>query len=250
MIRRHIITARTALVIMARSFLAYLFKPHLNDVPGTRVPLSAPVIVLCLFALSLMATAIFGALALPLLMITEAAPGEQLQQVMSQPIGSVLLAVIVLGPLIEEIMFRGWLSGTWRAFFGSALFIALFFGGAPLIVRTVDAPAYVVQLGLAVLGLASFRLLSPIDAGKRAPYFEKAFPYLFWGQGLVFGLLHFKNVAASSSVVATLATLPLVLCAWLWGYARIVIGLQGAIFLHAAYNVPAVLGMFAMMLVH
>lgn len=91
------------------------------------------------------------------------------------------------------------------------------------------------------------RLLSPIDGGKRLPGFERIFPYLFWAQGLVFGALHLKNMAASSSIIAILFVLPLVMCAWLWGYARLMTGLGGAVILHAACNVPAVLGTIALM---
>lgn len=39
-------------------------------------------------------------------------------------------------------------------------------------------------------------------------------------------------------------------CAWPRGYARIVIGLRGAVLLHAAYNVPATLGTLAVMILH
>ena len=240
--------ARTALIIVARSFSAYLSRPCLAADARTELALSPLMVGLCLLALSLAVTAMLGVVALPLLLMSEAAPGAQLQQIFSQPIPSVVLAVIILGPVIEEITFRGWLSGTSRAVFGSALFVALALGAAPSIAEAVGGFAVFIQLGLVTLGLAALRMLSPIDGGKPLPHFNRIFPYLFWAQGLIFGILHFRNVAASSSAIAILATLPLVICAWPWGYARIVIGLRAAILLHAAYNVPALLGMLAWMI--
>ena len=235
-----------ALVMVARSFLLFLWKPKLSISRDDHLPLSPLVIGASLLALSVAATAIFAVLALPLFLMAEAAPGGQLQQVFSRSVVSVVLAVIVLGPLIEEVMFRGWLSGTWRSMCGSALFVGLVFGVLPRMDGLFPVSATIIQLGLAVIGLIGFRLLSPIDSGKRLPYFHRAFPYLYWAQGLVFGVLHFQNVSTNSPIIAVLSTLPLVICAWIWGYARICLGLGSAVLLHAAYNVPAVAGMLAL----
>jgi len=42
-------------------------------------------------------------------------------------------------------------------------------------------------------------------------------------------------------------TLPLVVCGWLWGYARVVLGLPAALVLHMAYNVPSAVGIAVVM---
>jgi len=42
-------------------------------------------------------------------------------------------------------------------------------------------------------------------------------------------------------------TLALVVCGWLWGYTRVVLGLPAALVLHMAYNVPAGMGMAVVM---
>jgi membrane protease YdiL (CAAX protease family) len=177
--------------------------------------------------------------------MAEAAPGSQLQQAFSRSVASVGLAAIVLGPLIEEVMFRGWFSGTWRSVDGSALFCALVFGIIHLVDGLFSVSASILQLALDLIGLIGFALLSPIDSGKRLPFFERAFPNFNWVQGLVFGALHFQNVTTNSALLVVLSTVPIVICAWLWGYARIYLGLGSAVLLHAAYNVPAVAGMLA-----
>ncbi len=237
-----------ALVLVARSFVLFLRKPKLSISQDDRLPLSPLAIGASLLTLSIAATAIFALLALPIFLMAEAAPGGQLRQVFSRSVVSIVLAVIVLGPLIEEVMFRGWLSGTWRSMFGSALFVALVFGILQLVDGLLPVSATIMQLVLAVIGLIGFKLLSPIDNGKRLPYFELAFPYLYWTQGLLFGVLHFQNVSTDSPFVAVLSTFPLVICAWIWGYARIYLGLGSAVLLHAAYNVPAVAGMLALVM--
>ena len=93
-------------------------------------------------------------------------------------------------------------------------------------------------------------LLAPIDRGRLVTGYERAFPFLFWGQGIAFGLVHYHNVVAGSAVVSLLSTLPLIACAWLWGYTRIALGLNTAVMLHAAYNVPAMFGTIIMMTHH
>ncbi|UVI39953.1 CPBP family glutamic-type intramembrane protease [Qipengyuania spongiae] len=230
---------------VARKFLRFVRKPSVSIGSEDQLPSSKPVIGIVLFALSLVISAAFAIAALPLMLFVEAEPGSQLQKVSAQSIPSVVLAVVILGPLIEEIMFRGWLSGTWRAVIASALFLALVFGIAPLIDKHLSVSAAIIQLGLVIIGSAGFALLAPIDTGRRLPRFERLFPYIFWAQGIVFGALHFQNVSASSPMVAGLATLPLVICGWIWGFARINLGLSGAVLLHAAYNVPAAAALVA-----
>jgi membrane protease YdiL (CAAX protease family) len=205
------------------------------------MPLTSWTTGLCLFVLSLTITALCGAIAFPVMLMTGASPGDQLRQVVTQSLSSVILAMVILGPLIEEIMFRGWLSGTWRAFVGSALFLGIVFAGAPLATELAGGSRAVAQISLGMIGVFLLSLFSPIDAGQPLPTYRQSFPYIFWAQGVAFGLLHFQNVSGVPSVIAILSTLPFVLCAWIWGYARIVIGLRAAVILHAAYNVPAAL---------
>jgi membrane protease YdiL (CAAX protease family) len=192
----------------------------------------------------------FGVLALPFMLMAKAAPGDQLQQALTQSLPAILVSVILLGPLIEEMIFRGWLTGTWRSFTSSALFLGVFFGGAPLITKFFGGPLILEQLILVGLGLITICLLAPIDRGTRVSHYERAFPFLFWGQGIVFGILHYQNVAAGSAIISLLSTLPLIACGWLWGYARIALGLNGAVVLHAAYNVPAAFGVIILMMMH
>ena len=237
-----------AFVSVSRACFLFILKPQPAIREKDLLPFSPLAVGVSLLALSLVVTAMLALAALPLFLMADAAPGSQLHQVMSRSIASVVLAVGVIGPLIEEGMFRGWLSGTWRSVVGSTVFVALVFGVIHVVDGLFSVSAAIIQLGLAAIGMIGFQLLSPIDTGRRLPYFERAFPFIFWAQGIVFGVLHFQNIATISPVVAVLYTLPLVICAWLWGFARIYLGLASAVLLHAVYNVPAVAGMLTIVM--
>ncbi len=249
MVATHIAKAKASFHSTISALLAFLREPRLIHAPYESAA-SKIAAGFWLFILSLVITIGFGVLALPFMLMAKAAPGDQLQRALTQSLPSIVVSVILLGPLIEEIIFRGWLTGTWRSFAGSALFLAVVFGGAPLMTKFFGGPLIVKQLILVGLGLFTIWLLAPIDRGARVPGYERAFPFLFWGQGIVFGVLHYHNVAADSAIISLLSTLPLIACGWLWGYARIALGLKGAVMLHAAYNVPAAFGTIILMMMH
>lgn len=204
-----------------------------------------------MLAFSFGATAVFGLLALPWMLGSDFQPGKSIQTAAEQPIASIILAMIVIGPLIEEIMFRGWLTGTMRAFLGCAAFIAIWFGGTSLAAEYI--PAALRQLtyaGLALCGLALFLWLTRKKPVHQLAWFQRLFPLLFWMQGLVFGALHFSNIANASWVLSALSIAPLVICGWIWGYARVTIGFGPAWLLHTAYNIPATALIIAMEMTH
>ncbi|RJY09698.1 type II CAAX prenyl endopeptidase Rce1 family protein [Aurantiacibacter aquimixticola] len=225
----------------AAGLLAFLRRPRIeaneNLSIGNRFSIGAG-----LFAISLAVTAVFGLLALPIILATDLTTGERLNEALAGSAWSVMLAVVLIGPLVEEIIFRGWLSGTWRAVFASALALGTIYAGSA-IVDPYFAEGSAVKSGLLALGAVAIVLgLSPLDRGRRIVGFGQAFPTIFYVQAIIFGALHFTNYAATSPVIALVATLPLVACGLIWGYARIRLGFASAVMLHAAYNVPAAMG--------
>jgi hypothetical protein len=140
-----------------------------------------------------------------------------------------------------------WLIGTWQALIGTTAFVAIFYIAAPFAKEFVGAPLFVVQLGLTALGLAVVYAIALIQPRPHIKYFDRVFPLVFWAQGVLFGALHFGNLYSQSIAIPLLMTLPLIVCGWLWGYARVVLGLPAAFVLHIAYNVPSAVGMVALM---
>ncbi len=136
-------------------------------------------------------------------------------------------------------MFRGWLSGKARAVVMSLAALGLFYLAPYLIMALM--PEVSGYSGLIAFITATILLLigAPIDRGSSLPAYDLVFPFLFWGQSILFGLLHIQNYAALSLPLAFMAILPLVACGVIWGYARTRLGLGWAILLHSFYNVPS-----------
>ena len=233
--------ARASFVATAAALLAFLRRPSLSHAPfaDRRARITAAG---WLLLLSLMISGGLALFTLPLVSADGAGASDQLRRTLSQPLPSILVTVILLGPLIEEVFFRGWLSGRWRAAAATALFAAAIFGGAYLLGRIAVLPAIAREAGLALCGILALSVMAPVDRGAAIPGYARVFPIAFWGQGVLFGALHYQNLANGSVVLSVLATMPLVACGWLWGYARIALGLPTAIALHMAYNVPALTG--------
>lgn len=240
-----IVEARKSCTFALSSFLTFLRHPGLDRNLDTGV-ISRSALSFWLLIFSFAVTAIFGLLALPLIVFSSASPGDGLKVVFGQSAISVIVMVVILGPLIEEIMFRGWLTGTIQAMAGSAAFLAIVLGGSWLVRFLIpDAPVLGAQAGIAALGLLAFSAIQRTGSEARPAWYKRAFPIVFWSQGIVFGGLHFANLTTDSLILSLLAVLPLILCGWLWGYARIILGFGTAWMLHMAYNVPAALATMA-----
>jgi len=224
------------------SFLRFLRRPHL-DAAEDSSSVSRPLLLVWLLVFAFLATAIFALLALPLLLISDVTIGENLRRVSNQSVLPLLIALIVLGPLLEEMIFRGWLTGTYQGMFGAALFLGIFYGAAFVVKGSGDETMHVaVQIGASAAALLIFTMIERLGTPARPRLYKTLFPYLFWLQGLVFGGLHFANLVGSTFAVPLLMTAPLVICGWLFGYVRMVAGFGSAWLLHALYNLPSAVG--------
>lgn len=239
--------SRKSGALVLRMLARFLRRPSLDPI-ATQAPVPRLILAIWLLIFSFAATAIFALLALPLLVSSDASPGDGLRDVFGGSALSIIVAVIILGPLVEEMIFRGWLTGGWRALAGSALFLAIFFGGSWLL--TAFAPrmsGHVAHVGLAAAGLLGFAAIRERNESAAPAWFRRAFPLVFWAQGLLFGGLHYANVESASALLPLLMSIPLVLCGWMWGYARIGLGFGAAWMLHMAYNLPSALGAMVIM---
>ena len=226
-------------------FVVFLRRPKVDSPVELSIREKAR-IGIWLFILSLVVTMIFGVLALPLILLTDLTSGDRLNQALSGSALSVVLSVVILGPLVEEIIFRGWLSGVWRAALGTVLSLMVIYGGIEILGRVLVEGSVVKPLVLVFGATVILFAFSPLDKARHIPGFGRVFPMMFYAQAIAFGILHFQNYAASSLAIALFATLPLVACGLIWGYARIRLGLTSAVILHAAYNVPAAIGSIIM----
>lgn len=220
-----------------RGFAAFVARPSLGE-PYRTGATARIVLASWLLVFSFAATALIALLALPLILLSGAAPGEGLRALGERSAFSVFVVVVILGPLIEEMLFRGWLTGTLRALGGATTFLAIVFGGAWLLRNFGFPTGLAAQAGFAAIGYLAFLAIERSGRGDHQ-WFNPVFPSTFWLQGVLFGALHFANIASDSVLLPLLMTFPLMICGWLWGYARVVLGFEAAWALHMAYNIPA-----------
>ncbi|HWL94923.1 MAG TPA: CPBP family glutamic-type intramembrane protease, partial [Phycisphaerae bacterium] len=174
-----IVEARKSCTFALSGFVAFLRHPRLDQNLDTGI-ISRVALSFWLLVFSFVVTAIFALLALPLIVSSSASPGDNLRNVFGQSAISVIVIVVILGPLIEEMMFRGWLTGTIPALAGSALFLAIVFGGSWLVRHLIpDAPVLGAQAGVAALGLSAFYATQRKEVEVHPAWYKRAFPIAF-----------------------------------------------------------------------
>ena len=136
-------------------FLHFLKQPSLGkSVPES--PISRPIQLMWLLVLAFLATALFAAAALPFIFSGQLSPSGGLEQVVDSPLLPLTVALVILGPLVEEVIFRGWLTGTPQALLATALFLVLFYGGLGFAATEMNKPGSMVQLAITGLALGGF----------------------------------------------------------------------------------------------
>lgn len=218
---------------LLRDMAAYLARPRLVSPSG----LSAPgALGKALLLLAFHLVVLLGVLS-PLLGLWQSAMGLPAPEAFGAvPKAWLVPLVVLIAPLGEEIVFRGWLTGRTRALWllGCALAAGALLAMVSYHVAEVPASFGVVAMGLiAPIGWWLLRR-------RGVPgWFEAGFPVLVWLSILIFGLLHLTNYPQLSW-----ALLPMIL-PQLWAglvltYARMRIGLMASILIHAAANGTAI----------
>ncbi len=148
----------------------------------------------------------------------------------------IVLAVIVVAPVFEELIFRGWLSGRPSHVIGLLLVGT---GGWTAFSLQQSAPVVGAIIGIAALvgGMAALILLRHHPAFG---WFARFFPAFFWLATLTFALVHIANFDEGSLAMLLPLVLPQFILGSLLGYVRVRIGLWAAIALHAAHNATAI----------
>lgn len=148
-----------------------------------------------------------------------------------------LFGYLLLAPVLEELVYRGWLSGRTAGlrfavygFAAEALFFAALFmdeGRAELVALA--------GVGVVLAGLLHWLMTRERDTAVPA-WFTRHFHWFVWGSSLLFGLMHLGNYEALSSPWGVLAVLPQTIGGLLLAYTRTRLGLRAAMLQHALYN--------------
>lgn len=148
-----------------------------------------------------------------------------------------LFGFLLLAPVLEELVYRGWLTGRVAALrFAVYGFAALAIFGASLFVSADMAmPLALAGVAVVLAGLVQWSLTRTRDTAVPA-WFTRHFRWFVWGSTLLFGLAHLGNYEAISSPLGLLVVLPQTIGGLLLAYTRTRLGLGAAMAHHAAYN--------------
>ena len=219
---------------MITEFAAFLRRPQLLASAGFRAPGNAKIWLY----LTMLSMAVLLGLILPfihlwqsLFDLSEPQAFDRVSKVWLVPI------VVLIAPLLEELLFRGWQNGTRGALW--------------LLVCTMPVLGTLVMItdpsrGLAALAIIIVAVLAGLTGWlllrrNRTPlaWFARAFPFIFYAMAALFALVHLANYDQ-----ITLAAVPLVLpqlwAGLLLGYLRQRVGLLGSIAAHATSNLLVV----------
>ncbi len=214
-------------------FAAFLRRPRLPDTAsqaqhgwaGTLRMLGLDLAIMAAFITALMGIVAAG-VELP----------ENLNSTLEMNLNTVLL-VVVLAPILEELIFRSWLSGRPRylvafpVFLGAALVAALAAGSTDGDTATALGGAAML-LGLLVTLIAAIMLWK-----RETPrWFHTIFPAAFWLSSLGFALIHLLNYTEGALLVLLPLVIPQMILGTMAAYVRVHYGLIFAILLHALHN--------------
>lgn len=154
-----------------------------------------------------------------------------------RPMRHIILSAVVIAPVLEEALHRGWLNGRIAAL----RFAAFGFAATGCMLASITAgerwEGLLATAGamIALVGLAQWLATRRRDVAVPA-WFTRHFAVLVWGSCLVFGLLHIGAYQTLTHPLGVLVVTPQLIGGLFLAYVRTRLGLRAAIAHHAAYN--------------
>ena len=214
-----------------RQLGAFLRRPNLAQSGGSKAPFT---MLGRIYALDVLAMLALVAMAMIAVAMGVYIPETALAGFEFTPL--VILGVVVAAPVLEEIVFRSWLSGHPGPIIA---LLSIVTGGIGFGIAHISAP--IVGVLLVVAGLLG-AIIALVLLRNRPPmgWFAAIFPGIFWFSAIAFALVHIANFDPEEAGGSWLVLLPLVLPQFilgaLLGYVRVKIGLWSAIVLHSLHN--------------
>jgi membrane protease YdiL (CAAX protease family) len=227
-------TVATLIVSEWRRYIRFLRRPTLAVKPADAEP-SAYQATVALFLADAAAMLLLAGWAALYVAAGGEMPRHALDGLKLTP--PLIFMLIVVGPVLEEAAFRGWLTGTPRSLtlYGAFIVVATAVMLTGSFNRTSAATLF---FFLVVAVAASFQWLPDKVPVRR---FGAAFPWLFWVSSLTFGLVHLTNLNVGHNRFAVLWVAPQLISGTIFGYARVRVGMWSNIVLHVAHNAVMVL---------
>jgi len=143
---------------------------------------------------------------------------------------------ITLIPALEEVLFRGWLTGNRLAITAAAAAVLLIVLGPAAARFGVWGVVALLALWLALAGLIFSR-----PQQRVVEWLQPVFPAAFWTSTALFAGAHLMNYGIHAPPVAILLILPQFIGGTILGYARVRYGMWANITIHASLNAAVVL---------
>ena len=150
------------------------------------------------------------------------------------PVVTLLAGALGL-PILEECVFRSWLSGRPKML---ALVLVLIGTVLSLAVLTLTmGPGHYLAMALILLGcIVVAAVVARRVRGETPGWFRRAFPWLFYASSLAFGLAHMSNYDLSRPWLLLPFVVPQLVAGTVFGFARVRYGMWANITLHATSN--------------
>ena len=151
----------------------------------------------------------------------------------NMPLTGPLITLIVIGaPLMEELLFRSWLSGR-PQHIAPPLLIAAALAALILLGPTQPLAAGTTALtALVVAGIAAWRW----RGRNPLPFFRRHFRWFYLAATAAFASVHLTNYTEGTALFLLPLVIPQFLTGLVLGYVRVRNGLWSAILLHALHN--------------
>lgn len=152
----------------------------------------------------------------------------------SLKLGPLLIALIVVfAPLVEELIFRSWLSG--RPGHVTAA-IALALGVAIPIASGAQGHPVLLLGGVAIGSLVAIGLLVWMRGHPPLAFFGRHFTWFYAVASVLFALAHLTNYTQGEALILLPLVVPQLIVGLILGYARVTYGLWSDIMLHMLHN--------------
>lgn len=140
---------------------------------------------------------------------------------------------VIIAPVAEELLFRGWQRGSASALW--LLACAIFASAALLTLGSADQA--MVAAGLVLVAIVAAPIGWALLRKRRAPlaWFAALFPWIFYAVAVGFALFHLTNYPVFSAAMVPLV-LPQLWAGLVLGYLRQRVGLAQAILAHVLAN--------------